>query len=70
MEHIIDYNKFDSDDSGNLTFKYGKEDMYLGNINEGLNSPSKMIKKLGVNRLESIGFMNITNEDIYPYRAI
>ena len=28
-----------------------------------------MIKKLGVNRLKSMGFMNITDEDIYPYRA-
>ena len=28
-----------------------------------------MIKKLGVNRLRLMGFRNITNEDIYPYRA-
>ena len=28
-----------------------------------------MINKLGVNRLKSSGFMNITDEDIYPYRA-
>ena len=41
----------------------------LGNTNEGLDSPSKMIKKLGVNRLRLMGFKNITDEDIYPYRA-
>ena len=28
-----------------------------------------MIKKLGVNRLRLMGFRNITDEDIYPYRA-
>ena len=28
-----------------------------------------MIKKLGVNRLRLMGFINITYEDIYPYRA-
>ena len=27
------------------------------------------MKKLGVNRLKSMGFMNLTDEDIYPYRA-
>ena len=41
----------------------------LGNIDEGLDSPSNMIKKLGVNRLRLMGFRNITDEDIYPYRA-
>ena len=28
-----------------------------------------MIKKLGVNSLKSLGFMNITDEDIHSYRA-
>ena len=28
-----------------------------------------MIKKLGVNRLRLMGFRNIMDEDIYPYRA-
>ena len=28
-----------------------------------------MIKKLGVNRLKLMGFKNITNEYIYPYRS-
>ena len=40
----------------------------LGNINEGLNSPSKKIRKLGVNRLKSMGFTNVIDEDTHPYR--
>ena len=41
----------------------------LGNIEDGLLSPSKMIAKFGVNRLKSIGFINITDKDIHPNRA-
>ena len=51
------------------TFLRNNEDIYLGNINEGPNSSSKMINKLGVNRLKLMGFRNITDEDMYPYRA-
>ena len=72
MESIRDYKNFDLDDNGNSRFQYGREDIYIGNINKGLNSPSKMIKKLGVNGLKLMGFMgfsNITDEDISPYRA-
>ena len=28
-----------------------------------------MIKKLGANSKKLMGFMNMTDEDIYPYRA-
>ena len=66
VEPLRNYDSFDLDDNGNLNFKYGKEDIYIGNINEGLNSPSKMIKKLGVNRLRLMSFSNITDEGIYP----
>ena len=69
VEPIRDYSNFNLDDNGYLTFNYGKEDIYLGNINEGLLSPSKMIDKLRVNRLRSMGFRNITDEDICPCRA-
>ena len=68
VEPIGDYDSFVPEDNGNLEFKYKGEKIYIGNINEGLNSLSKMIKKIGVNRLKSIGFMNITDEDIHPYR--
>ena len=64
MEPIRDYDSFDLEDNGNLKLKYKGEEIYIGKINKGLNSPSKMIKKLGVNRLKLMGFRNITNEDI------
>ena len=69
VESIINYDSFDLDDNGNLTFVRNNELINLGNVNEGLNSPSKIIKKLGVNRLRLMGFMNITDEDIHPYRS-
>ena len=69
VEPIRDYDSFDIDDNGNLTFVRKNEVIGLGNIDEGLDSPSNMIKKLGVNRLRLMGFRNITDEDIYPYRA-
>ena len=69
MEPIRDYDSFDKDDDGNLTFVRKNEVIGLGNINEGLDLPSKLIKKLGVNRLRLMGFRNITYENIYPYRA-
>ena len=56
VEPIRDYDSFDIDDNGNLTFVHKNEVMGVGNINEGLDSPSKMIKKLGVNRLRLMGF--------------
>ena len=69
-EPIRDYDSFDTDDNGNFTLVRKNEVIGLGNINEGLvDSPSKMIKKLGVNRLRLMGFRNITCEDIYSYRA-
>ena len=43
VEPIIDYETFDIDDNGNLTFVHKKEVIGLGNIEEGLLSPSKMI---------------------------
>ena len=70
MESIRDYGSFDMDENGNITFVRKNEMMIgLGNIKDGLLSPSKMIVKLGANRLKSIGFINITDEDIYPNRA-
>ena len=40
-EPIINYDSFDLDDNGNLTFVRKNEVIDIGNINEGLNSPSK-----------------------------
>ena len=69
VEPIRHYDSFDTDDNGILTFISKNEVTGLGNINERLDSPSKLIKKLGVNRLRLMGFRNILHEDIYPNRA-
>ena len=63
-EPILNDDSFDLDDNGNLTLVRKNEVIYIGNINEGLNSPSKIIKNLGVKRLTSMGFTNITDEGI------
>ena len=63
-EPIVNHESFDLDDNGNLTFVRKNEVIDLGNINAGLNSPSKIIKKLGVKRLRLMGFSNVTDEDI------
>ena len=39
----------------------------LGNINERLIPPWE-IRKLGVNKLKLMGFIDITDEDINPYK--
>ena len=39
VEPIRDYDSFDTDDNGNLTFVRKNEVIGLGNINEGLHSP-------------------------------
>ena len=44
VEPIRNSDSFDLDDNGNLTFVRKNEVLDLGNISEGLNSPSKMIK--------------------------
>ena len=55
VEPIRDYDTLDIDDNGNLTFVRKNEVIGIGNVDEGLDSPSKMIKKLGVNRLRLMG---------------
>ena len=65
---IRDYEAFDIDENGNSTFIYKNEVIGLGNVEGGLLSPSKMIRKLGVKRLESLGFINIDDEDVQPSR--
>ena len=68
-EPIVNYDSFNPDDNGNLTFVRKNEVINLGNINEGLISPSILIKNLRVNRLKLMDFRNITDEDIDRYRA-
>ena len=51
MEPNRQYVSFNTDDNGNLTFVRENKAIDFGNIEEGLDSPSKMISKLGVNKL-------------------
>ena len=62
-----DYSKFKLRNDGTLSYKYKTTVIYLGNINKGLKSITEM-SKLGVNRLRTIGFTNITYEDIQPHQ--
>ena len=64
---IRDYSKFKLKNDGTLSYKYKKTVIYLGNIDKDLKSITEM-SKLGVNRLRTMGFTNITYEDIQPYQ--
>ena len=66
-EPIRDYSKFKLKADGTLSYKYKTTVIYLGNIDNGLKSLKEM-SKLGVNRLRTMGFTNITYEDIQPYK--
>ena len=66
-EPIRDYSKFKLRNDGTLSYKYKTTVIYLGNIDKGLKSITE-ISKLGVNRLRTMGFINITYEDIQPYQ--
>ena len=65
---IRDYSKFKLKTDGTISYKYKKTVIYLGNIDNGLKSITEM-SKLGVNRLRTMGFTNITYEDIQPYKS-
>ena len=64
---IRDYSKFKLKNDGTLSYKYKTTVIYLGNIDKDLKSITE-ISKLGVNRLRTMGFTNITYEDIQPYQ--
>ena len=66
IKPIRNYDNFKLADDGELTYVDKRTVINLGNINEGLITPWDM-HKLGVKRLKSIGFLNITDEDANPY---
>ena len=66
-EPIRDYSKFKLKTDGTISYKYKKTVIYLGNIDKNLKSITE-ISKLGVNRLRTMGFTNITYEDIQPFQ--
>ena len=69
-EPIIDpmreYQNFELSDDGEITYKYKRTVIDLGNINDGLKTPWE-IRKLGVKKLRLMSFRNLTYEDINPY---
>ena len=71
-EPIIDpmreYQNFELSDDGEITYKYKRTVIDLGNIDEGLKAPWE-IRKLGVKRLKLMGFRGITDEDVKPSRT-
>ena len=67
LDPIRKYDNFKLPDDGSLTFVYKKIAIDLGNINERLKAPWE-IRKLGVKKLKLMGFMNVTDEDVRPYK--
>ena len=66
-EPIRNYSDFVLEDDGEISFISDGAIVDLGNINGKLNSTS-YIRSLGVATLKSMGFRNITDEDVRPYR--
>ena len=66
IEPNREYLNFELSDDGEITYKYKRTVIDLGNIDEGLKAPWE-IRKLCVNKLRLIGFRNLTYEDINPY---
>ena len=67
LDPIRKYDNFKLADDGSLTFVYKKIVIDLGNINQRLKAPWE-IRKLGVKKLKLMGFMNVTDEDVQPYK--
>ena len=67
IEPIRNYDNFKLADDEELTCVYKRMVIDLGNINEGIKTPWD-IHKLGVTKLRSMGFTNVTDEDTNPYR--
>ena len=68
LDPIRKYDNFKLADDGSLTFVYKRIVIDLGNINERIKSPSEL-RRLSVTKLRSMGFTNITDEDVQPHRA-
>ena len=66
IDPVREYRNFKLSDDGELTYIYKRTVIDLGNINNKLKAPWE-IRKLGVSKLKSLGFTNITYEDINPY---
>ena len=67
VKPIRNYDNFKLADDGALTYVDKRTVIDLGNINEGLITPWE-IRRFGVKRLKSMGFLNIMDEDVNPYK--
>ena len=67
IDPIRRYDNFKLADDGTLTYVDKRMVIDLGNINERLIPPWE-IRRLGVTKLKSMGFIGITDEDINPYK--
>ena len=68
IDPIRNYDNFKQSDDGEISYIYKNTEIDLGNISERLKAPWE-IRKLGVAKLRSMGFTNITDEDVQPHRA-
>ena len=62
-----EYQNFKLTKNGKLSYKYKRTVIDFGNINDRLKAPWE-IRRLGVTKLRLMGFRNLTDEDINPYR--
>ena len=67
IEPIREYQNFKLTNNGKLSYKYKRTVIDFGNINDRLKAPWE-IRRLGVAKLRLMGFRNLTDEDINPYR--
>ena len=68
VKPVRNYDSFKLGDDGEISYIYKRTVINLGNINERLKTPWE-IRKLSVAKLRSMGFTNITDEDIQPHRT-
>ena len=61
------YDNFKLADDGKITFIDKRMVNDLGNINGRPKSPWE-IRRTGVKKLKLMGFVNITDEDVNPYK--
>ena len=68
IDPTAEYLNFELSDDGEITYKYKRTVIDLGNIDEGLKAPWE-IRKLGVKRLRLMSFRGITDDDVKPSRT-
>ena len=67
LNPIRKYDNFKLADDGKISYVHKRTVIGLGNINERLKSPWELCR-IGVSKLKSMGFVNITDEDLNPYK--